>query len=331
MRKNDKKQIINYENSIKKSNEFSMAKLNHGLSLQQMQLLAFSIYCTQQNGQTEFHKADFEKKFGLTRYLTKDAYQDSDKVSALRFSTVNLEEKKFRFTPIFTDLQYIDGLFIVEWNPKFLPHILELKDKYITTDLTITSKFKSSFTWVLYDYLKAHYGYWHKVLSKEALLKLFGVEDKKTYVSNTGRFKQTILDVAIDELKKYTEIDAYYKEIKAGRTITAFDLYWSYGKKLESATKKQINELTTIIDVVFDDTFKYVNLDDKDNRERAIELVREIESYREFIKEPICITKEHADTVIRKASLNLRELERMVEYDCDKPKIAFYNWLEERE
>jgi len=60
-RKNDKKQVVSYENSIKKSNELSMAKLSHGLTLQQMQLLAYAIYSTQQDGKTEFRKADFEK------------------------------------------------------------------------------------------------------------------------------------------------------------------------------------------------------------------------------------------------------------------------------
>ena len=64
-RRNEKKQIINYENSIKKSNELSMAKLSQGLTLNQMQLLAYAIYSTQQNGKTEFHKADFEKKFDI--------------------------------------------------------------------------------------------------------------------------------------------------------------------------------------------------------------------------------------------------------------------------
>lgn len=60
-----------------------------------------------------------------------------------------------------------------------IPHILELKEKYIITDLTITSQFKSGFSWTLYEYLKAHYGYWHKPISKEALMRLFGVENKR--------------------------------------------------------------------------------------------------------------------------------------------------------
>ena len=64
VRYNEKKQLTTYENTIKKSNELSMAKLNHGLTLNQMQLLAFAIFCTQQNGVTEFHKINFEKQFG---------------------------------------------------------------------------------------------------------------------------------------------------------------------------------------------------------------------------------------------------------------------------
>ena len=35
----------------------SMAKLSHGLTLQQMQLLAYAIYSTQQDGKTEFRQS----------------------------------------------------------------------------------------------------------------------------------------------------------------------------------------------------------------------------------------------------------------------------------
>lgn len=43
MRKNNKLHTINFENSIKKSNQLSMAKLSQGLSLNQLQLLYFAI------------------------------------------------------------------------------------------------------------------------------------------------------------------------------------------------------------------------------------------------------------------------------------------------
>lgn len=327
-RKNDKKQVISYENSIKKSNELSMAKLSQGLTLNQMQLLAYAIYSTQQDGRTEFHKADFEKKFGLSRYLTEDAYKDSERILSLKVSTEDLENAKFKFWNVFSSMEYDKGLFQFEWNSKMIPHILELKEKYITTDLTITSNFKSGFSWTLYDYIKAHYGYWHKPISKEALMKLFGVENRKTYLNSTAQFKRGVLDVAINELNKYTEFEVWYVEEKQGRTIAGFDLIWSTGENNVSATQKQIRELHTILDAVFEDTFKYVNLNDQKDRERAIKLIRELESYKEYIKEPICITKERAEFLILNANSYVRELEQYLESER-KEETPFYNWLEE--
>ena len=59
MRKNEKEIIISKDDLIIKSNEISMAKLNRGLTLNQMQLLAFAIFSTQKNGVTEFNKYEF--------------------------------------------------------------------------------------------------------------------------------------------------------------------------------------------------------------------------------------------------------------------------------
>lgn len=336
MRKNLKTQLISHENSIKKSNELSMAKLNQGLSLNQMQLLAFSIFSTQQNGVTEFHKADFEKKFKLTKYNTEDAIKDSDRVTSVKFSTVDLENEDFKFWNVFMGMSYKKGHFKFEWNPRMIPHILNLKEKYITTDLSIASKFKSSFSWTLYDFIKAHHGYWHKLVTKNDLMQLFGVENIKTYVDNTAQFKRAVLDVAITEINKHTELDIRYNVEKEGRAISGFDLIWSNGQKLTSATKKQIKEIQSILDIVFEDMFQYININDENDRQRAINLIREIENMREFTGEPICITKEKADELIKKAVWNFRELNRLLEKNQkpvspeSKKKVEFYNWLEDR-
>lgn len=327
MRKNGKKQIISHENSIKKSNELSMAKLNQGLTLNQMQLLAYAIYSTQQDEKTEFIKADFEKKFGIEKYQTKHAKEDSLRLLDLKVSTEDLENEKFSFWNIFMGMEYDKGLFQFEWNPKMIPHILELKEKYITTDLTITSQFKSGFSWLLYDYIKAHYGYWHKLLSKDAFMRLFGVENKKTYQRNTGDFKKTVLDVALAEINQYTEFKVWYVEEKMGRTIVGFDLYWSTGEKVDSATKRQIKELKTILNAIHEDMFKYINLRNDENRQTAIEFVKAAEVMNVYTEEPICITKERADRLIMDANWTLRELERLLEADKNS-KLPFYNWLE---
>lgn len=337
VRKNSKKQLISHENSIKKSNELSIAKLNQGLSLNQMQLLAFSIFCTQQNGVTEFQKSDFEKKFKLTKYNTEDALKDSDKVTSVKFSTADMENEDFKFWNVFMGMSYKKGHFKFEWNPRMIPHILNLKEKYITTDLSIASKFKSSFSWTLYDFVKAHHGYWHKLVSKEDLMKLFGVHDVKSYQENSSLFKSRVLDVAIKEINENTELEVRYNVEKEGRSISGFDLIWSNGQNLTSATKKQIKELQGIIDIVFEDMFQYININDENDRQRAINLVREIENMREFIGVPISITKEKADDLIKKAVWNFRELNRLLEKNHkpvspeSRKKVEFYNWLEERD
>jgi plasmid replication initiation protein len=329
VRHNEKKQVITYENTIRKSNELSMAKLNHGLTLNQMQLLAFAIFSTQKNGATEFHKADFEKKFNIEKYQTKHAREDASKLSHLQFSVEDLENDYFEYWNFFRGIRYKEGLFTFKWTEEMIPHILELKEKYVSTDLTITAKFKSSFSWILYDYLKAHYGYWHKPVMKEELMKLFGVEEKKSYQSNASLFKQYVLDVAIVEINEYTELEVSYKEEKKGRTIVGFDLIWSTGEKIDSATKKQIKELKTILNAIHEDMFKYINLRNDENRQNAIELVRKAEAMNVATEEPISITKEHADHLIMDANWMLGELERLLEADKNS-KLPFYNWLEER-
>src|SRR5699024_10877612 len=94
-RMNPSKHSIDYKNTIRKSNDFSMAKLNQGLTLNQMQLLAYAIFSTQKTGETHFRKHEFQEKFGIKHYKTEDAFEDSDKVTALRFSTQALDNDKF--------------------------------------------------------------------------------------------------------------------------------------------------------------------------------------------------------------------------------------------
>jgi plasmid replication initiation protein len=329
VRKNEKKTLTNYENSIKKSNKLSMAKLNQGLTLNQMQLLAYAIYSTQQDGKTEFNKAGFEEKFGIEKYQTRHAKEDAQRLLDLKFSIEDLENNYFEYYNVFQSIKYDNGLFRFKWTDDMVPHILELKEKYITTDLTITSQFKSGFSWTLYEYLKAHYGYWHKPISKEAFMRLFGVENKKTYQNNTGRFKNTVLDIAIAEINQYTELNVSYVEEKRGRTIVGFDLHWSTGEKVDSATKKQIKELKTILNAIHEDIFKYIDLQNSENRQAAIEIVRNSEAMPVYTEEPICITKERAERLIMDANWMLRELERLLEADKNS-KPVFYNWLEER-
>jgi len=324
-----KKQTLqSKENSIKKSNEISMAELNHGLMLNQIQLLAFAIFSTQQDGKTTFEKHEFQKKFGIKQYRTEDAYEDSKVIKRLEIEIKDLENDYFAFTSVFTKMVYDKGTFTFEWYPEMIPHILELKEKYIITDLSVASNFKSSFSWRLYEYLKAHYGYFRKILTKEEALRLFNVQERKTYQQRTNEFKRYVLDVAVKEINKYTELDVWYKDQKKGHAISGFEIYWNTGETIQKATQKQVNFIQSIIHNIQNNMFTYINLDNEHGRQRAYDLVKKIESQETFISEPLNITAAKADEVIQNLRFYIQQLNTLV--GSDKPKrdtSVYFNWI----
>lgn len=331
-RKNTKSIMISNSDSIRKSPELSMAKLNQGLTLNQMQLLAYAIYATQQDGSTTFQKAEFEKKFDIKPYKTERAREDAQKIISLQASIMDLENDYFEYLNIFRKMKYDHGTFRFEWDHEIVPHILDLKDKYVRTDLRITAKFNSSFSWTLYEYMKANYGCWYKNIGKNELMKLFGVEDKKTYIENTGKFKQTVLDKAISEINKYTEIEAKYEDIKNGRLIVGFKIIWSMGTNIHKASKKQINTLESLVNVVFDDVPMYLEIKDETSRERALDIIRELQSMKYHYLEPeLGLTADYCRKLIQKANDNLEALNSLLEMEGKEPlnpQVPLINWLE---
>jgi len=327
-RENGKNSVIFYENSIRKSNELSMAKMNQGLTLNQMQLFAYAIFSTQKDGKTEFKKHEFEKKFDIEQLRPNDAMDDAYRLLDLKIQMRDFKNEKGRGHNVFTDYFYDRGLFAFKWNESFLPHILELQEKYIITDLSVTSKFKSSFSWLLHDYLKAHFGYWFVKVTKQDLLELFCVEEVKSYQRNTSVFKNKVLDVAITELNKYTELEVWYTEIKEGRTIVGFELYWSTGKRVAGATDKQLMLLKAIHDEVDSNVFNYISVKGPENLERARSNIIKIKEINQQVNEKL--TSKRADKLIQEAKLLYEQLQILLEKDGQERNTSFYfNWLVE--
>ena len=327
-RKNNTEHMIDYMNTIKKSNELSMAKLNQGLTLNQMQLLAYAIFCTQQNNKTEFRKYEFQNKFEITKYNTKDAYEDSQRISSLQFSTQDLENDRFSFTNVFGSIKYNKGFFTFKWNEEMLPHILELKEKYVMMDLAITSNFKSGFSWILYEYLKANYGYWHKKLSKEALMKLFAVEDRKTYQGSTAQLKRAVLDVAIFEINKFTELKVWYTQSKTGNKITDFTIHWSTGKQVANATERQLTLLREVHDEVERNLFEYMSLKDINDVERARKYIIQVKKINAKVKGDL--SSEEAKNLIFEIKLLYEQLQSLLENDGKtRDTSVYFDWLQD--
>lgn len=328
---NDKEIQVDSSTNIVKSNQFSISRFSNSLTLIQTQLLMYAIYCTQKGDkELAFKKADFEKMFDLKKYRTSSIATDVEKLDSLHFKRVDIENEDIRFRRIFQDIAYKKGTFTFLWADKMLPHIYDLKEKYVTTNLKMTSQFKSSFSWTLYDFLKGHYGMWYKTISKQELLELFMVADRKTY-HNVSDFKRGVLDVAINEINKYTELDVSYVEIKEGRATTAFKISWSTGKMISSITKAQESEIRTYVEDIFtsDNMMRYLEVKDEQRFARVREILIELEPYKGYARaEDIPLDSEGADKAIHTLKICHRELTYILEADR-KGIPQLYNWLDD--
>lgn len=328
---NSKEVSVSQSSVITKSNAFSMAKLNSGLTLNQTQLLMYAILSTQNEGnaiKSTFKKADFQRQFDLGRYPTRTAQKDVEKILSLSFSTEDLESDKFEYYNVFQFIKYEKGSFTFEWTNYMVPHILELKDRYVETDLELTAQFTSSFSWSLYDYLKANYGKWYKHISKDAMLRLFGVEKKSSYVNNTSVFRKAVLDVAIEEVNRLTEIEVSYEAKREGRAITGFTLKWSVGQTSRAASPEQRAEINLYINTVFEDLMKYMAMKDTTRLMEARELILKLENYKKYTDPNVKLTISKAARYISEIKPIFNRLEALVDRDS-KGLAEFYDWTQE--
>lgn len=286
MRKNEKQQNINKDNLISKSNELSLSKLNNGLSLQQMQLFFFAIYLTQRKGTTAFRKSEFEKFYDVIRYGTVAAKEDVAKLMDLKIATEDIANDSFAYWNVFSRISYTKGLFEFSWTPDMIPHILELKEKFILLDLGIISKFTSNFSWRLYEFIKAKHGFWNIHISRDDMMKLFNVESSKAYQQNSSAFKKRVLDTAIAEINTHTEYNVEYTEVKRGRKTVAFEMMWSKGKTVKIITQKQRKELELYIETIIGDMINVFELDST-KQQIALGLLNDIHRFKQKVAQGI--------------------------------------------
>ena len=327
--------LINNSTSISKSNKLSTSKLSNKLNLNQMQLFAYAILATQRDGLATFDKADFEKQFNIQGYNSQRIKTDCEELGYLRIKLYDDREEWEVGRVVFENIKYKRGTISFIWHKDMLPYITDLKNKYTRLDLNITKEFKSGYSWTLYEYLLAKYGYYTLEFTKKEMLSFFGVESVVTYQKNTSNFKSTVLDIAIYEINKFTEYTVKYDEIKRGRAITGFKLFFSKGKTLKSATQKQTDYIVDLLANLKDEYyFKIIDIQDMQQSDKANKLIFEtLKSTRQvdFNK----LTHDRADDLIKHLNMTIKLLDKMISDDKDNTinkdkyasfEIPIYSW-----
>ncbi len=272
------------------------------------------------------NKFEFEKTFNLEKIKTSEAIENASLLIDLKMEIKNPEKERAWGYNVFTQYEYDNGRFSFNWNEVFLPHISELKERFVITDLAIVSEFKSGFSWVLYEYLKGHYGNWHVEFSKDELLNLFNVEDKVSYQNNTNILKKGVLDVAVKEINEHTELNVWYTEKKTGNKITGFVLHWSTGDQLAGATPKQVKLLQEIHDEVDKNIVDYLQVR---SSQLANEYIVRIKTIYEHVTKGLSV--KQADEYIKESLEIYSFLEKLAEQKGrERDTSVYFNWIEEQ-
>lgn len=180
----------------------------------------------------ELTATDYARTYNVN---PKHAYRDlSDAVDGLVrkvISTTDDDRYSLRQTPLMSDAGYIkhEGRIVCTLNPRIVPHLIGLREKFSSYSLANAVNFKSSYTWRLYEILVSwaqpksdtggRFCGWFD-LDTDELRKMLGVPESYNY----GRFNKSVLDTVIRELYEKSNIVLQVTPKKTGRKITSLSI-----------------------------------------------------------------------------------------------------------
>ncbi len=176
----------------------------------------------------------YERQFSITRQAAYMALKDAcNTLFERRFSFEEWkgEQVKQVKTRWVSQIAYVDDAANVEiiFAPAVIPLITELESRFTTYELAQVSGLSSAYAVRLYEQLIA----WRKT-GQTPLIELKDLRNKlgldEGEYPAMSDFKKRVLELALAQINKHTDINANYKQYKSGRTITGFSFTFKFKK-----------------------------------------------------------------------------------------------------
>lgn len=224
------------DNSVTKSNQLARAYYRYNIVEKRiMEALVSRLHPTHTDNEfqdIELTAMDYAQAFSVS---PKVAYRDLEKgVSGLMHRIISVEglgiKGRLDETLMITAHYQKDlGRIICTFNPRIVPHLVGLKEKFRSYPLKEAVSFQSSYTWRMYELLLS----WSKPKSQtggllagwlqievEEIRKVLGVP--KSY--GWAMFEKTALNVVTKELREKAHIYLHIERIKTSRKITHLNI-----------------------------------------------------------------------------------------------------------
>jgi plasmid replication initiation protein len=117
--------------------------------------------------------------------------------------------------------EYFMGEVELCFDPKLKPYLLQLKEKFVSYTPDMLKQIKSSYSIRLYELLKQYERIGKRYFLISELRDMLGLQPQEyTLLHN---FRARVLNIAVVEINRNTDIDISYVEIKTRRTTTAIE------------------------------------------------------------------------------------------------------------
>lgn len=223
--------LITRDKRVTKANEL-IQKSHFSLSLQQQKIVLYLISQIAPYDEDfklyTFSIPEFCKICGIDETSGKN-YEDLKKaIKEIADKSIWITREDGKQTLVrWIEKPYIDegsGSIQIRLDNDMRPYLLQLKENFTSYELIWTLHFRSKFTIRLYELIKSiHFRElesYKRQYPIEELKRLLDGEIYKEYKD----FKRRVLKPAIKEINRYSDKNAEFQEIKAGRKVVAIEL-----------------------------------------------------------------------------------------------------------
>jgi len=183
----------------------------------------------------EFTLADFNEK--TSKKLTSSDLKAS--IKGLMSKPLEIEESPTNWEIFhwFSYFRYRDGLITCRFDKRLKPYLLEIKERFIISDLRMILPIRSSYSKRMYLLLKEYSKIGMRTFNVEELQDILKVPKSfKVY----SEFKKKVLKKANEDINKFTDLEIDFSERKRGRKVI----------EVTFTIKKNFTDLKTFISFI---------------------------------------------------------------------------------
>lgn len=354
IRKIDSKTVIRKHVEVAKR-PMHLMQLNKGLNLRQQRFFNLAILKVSE-GVSEITWQDYKRIFDdeTDHFYSAPVVQDIERLIMLGIQIET--ENDVIWDNVFNLVKYDKKTYtyLFSWSPYMKERIENVQKNYVQQDLKTLACFKNKYSFVWYDYFKSNYRQWKWQLSKEEIIHLLRLEDKKSYLEKHAMMFKQCIEFPLQELNEFTEYRVTVDVIRKGRVVVGYEFKRFTEEVVLMASEKQIDVLKEIVDCYGDTTTILREIGnfatvDADSVPYLMDLFLEIQAFNRYIAVADTFTAKAFQDVVALAiekdnafKAKIRELygrkannstidDFLHEQTATTEKPIFYNWLEERE